>query len=67
MIVENHSRAKYNEELYGIYPNVMHNYPFKQNNNKVREINLHELLALYPEDETILFYQGGIQQGRGLK
>lgn len=30
MIVENHTRAKYNEDLYGFYPNVVHNYPFDQ-------------------------------------
>ncbi|MBS4162644.1 glycosyl transferase, partial [Klebsiella pneumoniae] len=29
MIVENHTRAKYNEELYGFYPYVVHIYPFK--------------------------------------
>lgn len=30
MIVENHTRAKYNEDLYGFYPKVVHNYPFDQ-------------------------------------
>ena len=30
MIVENHTRAKYNEDLYEFYPNVVHNYPFKE-------------------------------------
>lgn len=63
MIVENHTRAQYNEELYGFYPNVVHNYPFKQIHND--KINLHELLNL-PADEKILLYQGGIQVGRGL-
>ena len=65
MIVENHTRAKYNEELYGIYPNVVHNYPFKQNNNTEEKVNLHEILNI-PGDEKILLYQGGIQTGRGL-
>jgi glycosyltransferase involved in cell wall biosynthesis len=66
MIVENHTRAKYNEDLYGFYPHVVHNYPFKQQaNNEVEKIDLHEVLNL-PEDEKILLYQGGIQTGRGL-
>lgn len=67
MIVENHTRAKYNEVLYGFYPNVIHNYPFKQNKIKVddEKINLNKILQL-SEDEKILLYQGGIQEGRGL-
>lgn len=67
MIVENHTRAKYNEVLYGFYPNVVHNYPFKQNKVNVedKKINLSEILRL-PKDEKILLYQGGIQAGRGL-
>lgn len=65
MIVENHTRAKYNEVLYGFYPNVIHNYPFTQKENKSEKVNLHEILQL-PEEEKILLYQGGIQAGRGL-
>jgi glycosyltransferase involved in cell wall biosynthesis len=65
MIVENHTRAKYNEDLYGFYPNVVHNYPFKQTNKQIDKVNLHEMLNL-PPDEKILLYQGGIQTGRGL-
>lgn len=65
MIVENHTRAKYNEDLYGFYPNVVHNYPFKQTNKNQEKVNLHEILGL-PLDEKILLYQGGIQVGRGL-
>ncbi|WP_042143713.1 glycosyltransferase [Paucisalibacillus sp. EB02] len=66
MIVENHTRAKYNEELYGFYPNVVHNYPFKQDENNVQKAPLHDILGL-PKDEKILLYQGGIQAGRGLE
>lgn len=66
MIVENHTRAKYNEELYGFYPNVVHNYPFKQDDNKVKKAPLHDILDL-PREEKILLYQGGIQAGRGLE
>lgn len=65
MIVENHTRAKFNEELYGFYPKVVHNYPFKQKAKIKNKINLHKLLNL-PQDEKILLYQGGIQTGRGL-
>jgi glycosyltransferase involved in cell wall biosynthesis len=68
MIVENHTRAKYNEDLYGFYPGVVYNYPFKQKDSLINEekVNLHELLGL-PKEEKILLYQGGIQTGRGLE
>jgi glycosyltransferase involved in cell wall biosynthesis len=66
MIVENNTRAKYNEDLYGFYPHVVHNYPFKQqtSNNK-EKVDLHQILNI-PKNEKILLYQGGIQTGRGL-
>ncbi|MCE7791781.1 glycosyltransferase [Salipaludibacillus sp. CUR1] len=64
MIVENHTRAKYNEDVYGFYPEVLHNYPFMQE-NEVTLYPLHKELGL-PESERILLYQGGIQTGRGL-
>ncbi|MGN7299111.1 glycosyltransferase [Ferdinandcohnia sp. SAFN-114] len=66
MIVENHTRAKYNEDLYGFYPNVVHNYPFKQEVTNEEKVPLHKMLGL-PRDEKILLYQGGIQTGRGLE
>lgn len=66
MIVENHTRAKYNEDLYGFYPNVLHNYPFKHTSQLEENFDLHEILGL-PKDEKILLYQGGIQMGRGLE
>lgn len=65
MIVENHTRAKYNEELYGFYPEVIHNYPFVNKTISNEKINIHEIFNL-PHDEKILLYQGGIQTGRGL-
>lgn len=66
MIVENDTRAKYNEELYGFYPNVVHNYPFKQIGEDNEIISIHEMFNL-PKGEKILLYQGGIQIGRGLE
>ncbi|MFJ5759298.1 glycosyltransferase [Neobacillus sp. NPDC093182] len=66
MIVENNTRAKYNEDLYGFYPHVVHNYPFKQQKtNNQEKVDLHEILNI-PRNEKILLYQGGIQTGRGL-
>ncbi|WHY00448.1 glycosyltransferase [Neobacillus sp. DY30] len=66
MIVENNTRAKYNEDLYGFYPHVVHNYPFKQQTvNHQEKVDLHEILNI-PRNEKILLYQGGIQTGRGL-
>ncbi len=67
MIVENHTRAQYNDDLYGFYPSVVHNYPFKQKGKQhLEKAPLHEILGL-PKDEKILLYQGGIQTGRGLE
>jgi glycosyltransferase involved in cell wall biosynthesis len=67
MIVENHTRAAYNEDLYGFYPGVVYNYPFKKVQSVSRQKkNLHSILGL-PSNEKILLYQGGIQTGRGLE
>jgi len=65
MIVENHTRAKYNENLYGFYPYVVHNYPFKWDLDETEIISIHKIFRL-PKEEKILLYQGGIQIGRGL-
>ncbi len=65
MIVENHTRAEYSENLYGFYPNVVHNYPFKEIGQSAEKAPLNEQLGL-PKGEKILLYQGGIQTGRGL-
>lgn len=65
MIVENNTRAKYNEDLYGFYPHVVHNYPFKQIRQSEEKVDLYEILKI-PRNEKILLYQGGIQTGRGL-
>jgi len=65
MINENHTRAIYTEELYGIYPAVVHNYPFVSRPEQIPVVDLHEMLGI-PKEEPILLYQGGIQIGRGL-
>ncbi|GGE55478.1 glycosyltransferase [Priestia taiwanensis] len=65
MINENHTRAKYTEDLYGIYPEVVHNYPFVSRPENSGDVDLHRLLNI-PKEEPILLYQGGIQTGRGL-
>jgi glycosyltransferase involved in cell wall biosynthesis len=65
MMVENNTRAKYNEDLYGFYPHVVHNYPFKSISKSEDKVDLYEILTI-PRDEKILLYQGGIQTGRGL-
>ncbi|GGI41351.1 glycosyltransferase [Mammaliicoccus stepanovicii] len=66
MIVENHTRAKYNEKIYGFYPKTLYNYSEKFDINTKPKINLHELAGI-PKDEKILLYQGGLQEGRGLE
>ncbi|MCM3742054.1 glycosyltransferase [Oceanobacillus luteolus] len=66
MIVENDTRAKFNEELYGFYPHVLHNYPSLEIQQVDEKVDLHGILGL-PQDEKILLYQGGIQEGRGLE
>lgn len=66
MMVENHTRAKHNEEIYGFYPKTLYNYSELYDINKRNKINLHAQLGI-DEDEKILLYQGGLQQGRGLE
>lgn len=66
MIVENHTRAKYNEDIYGFYPKTLYNYSEKYNIEEKPQINLHKKIGIN-EDEEILLYQGGLQQGRGLE
>jgi glycosyltransferase involved in cell wall biosynthesis len=65
MIVENHTRAQYNDKIYGFYPNVVHNYPFKLDVQNDERVPLHQMLGI-SSTEKILLYQGGIQEGRGL-
>ncbi|WP_260480071.1 glycosyltransferase family 4 protein [Listeria booriae] len=62
-IHENYTRARFIKRIYKFFPNVIYNYPFLQTH--IEPINLHKQLDL-PEDELILLYQGGLQEGRGL-
>ncbi|WP_047396373.1 glycosyltransferase [Exiguobacterium sp. ZWU0009] len=64
-IVENDTRADYHQKLYGTRPSVLHNYPFYEP-IVPQPRPLREELAL-AQDEPILLYQGGIQEGRGLE
>ncbi|WP_414055997.1 glycosyltransferase [Macrococcus equi] len=66
MIVENHTRAKKNEELYGFYPNTLYNYSELYDIEEKPDVDLHAELGV-PKDEKILLYQGGLQKGRGLE
>lgn len=64
----NKTRAEYTSNLYKIeLPHIVHNYPFYLHEGaKSKEVNLHHVLRIAPE-EPILLYQGGIQLGRGLE
>lgn len=66
MMVENHTRAKHNERLYGFYPQPLYNYSALYDIAQQPHYHLHEKLGLDPH-EKILLYQGGLQQGRGLE
>lgn len=65
MIVENDTRAKYNEKIYGFLPSVLHNYP-ELDAMPTKVTSLHQKLNL-PINELILLYQGVINPGRGLE
>lgn len=66
MMVENHTRAKHNEKLYGFYPKTLYNYSEKFEIEEKKDIDLHQLLKI-DKNEKILLYQGGLQAGRGLE
>ncbi|EGQ2868716.1 glycosyltransferase [Staphylococcus pseudintermedius] len=66
MMVENHTRAQHNEWLYGFYPQPLYNYSVLYDIEQQPYYNLHEKLGLN-QNEKILLYQGGLQQGRGLE
>lgn len=68
MIMTTHTRADYVRDLYKIdKPRVIHNYPFYSgDDSRTNKYDLHKLLDI-PENQEILLYQGGVQQGRGLE
>ncbi|MFP4944031.1 glycosyltransferase [Staphylococcus pseudintermedius] len=66
MMVENQTRAQHNEWLYGFYPQPLYNYSVLYDIEQQPYYNLHEKLGLN-QNEKILLYQGGLQQGRGLE
>lgn len=65
-IVENYTRAKNHEKLYGYMPNTLYNYAEFYEVDDIQEVDLNEKLNIKLEDK-ILLYQGGIQAGRGLE
>jgi len=64
-MVENETRADYHASLYGERPAVLHNYPF-YHEEVPQPRSVHQEIGI-KEDEPILLYQGGIQEGRGLE
>lgn len=64
-IVENKTRAKKHEELYGYLPKTLHNYSALYDIDKVPDVDLYEMLNI-ERSKKILLYQGGVQYGRGL-
>jgi len=67
MIMTTKTRADYTRKLYGIESKIVHNYPFYNDEVKLKDtVNIYDKLGLN-SDEPILLYQGGIQEGRGLE
>ncbi|WP_414051191.1 glycosyltransferase [Macrococcus animalis] len=64
-IVENDTRGRYHELLYGIKPVSLHNYSELYNIDNVVPINLYKVFNIIPK--KIFLYQGGLQAGRGLE
>lgn len=65
-IVENYTRAKKHEELYGYMPNTLYNYAAFYEVEDIKEVDLKEELNI-DKEAKILLYQGGVQPGRGLE
>lgn len=67
MIMTTKTRVDYTRKLYGIESEIVHNYPFYNDEVKSKDTaNIYQKLNLN-NDEPILLYQGGIQEGRGLE
>lgn len=65
-IVENETRAKKHEELYGYMPKSIHNYSALYDINEVPDVDLYNMHDI-DRAKKILLYQGGLQYGRGLE
>lgn len=66
MLMTTQTRSEYTANLYHIdKPTVIHNYPIYRTLDRTKN-NLYKLLNI-AEDEPILLYQGGLQEGRGLE
>lgn len=65
VIVENETRAAYHEDLYGVRPLSVHNYSEKYDIEDVSEYPVRKTHGI-KDSETVVLYQGGMQEGRGL-
>lgn len=64
-IVENDTRGRYHELLYGKKPTSLHNYSEYYEIDEVKPVNVFKKYNL-PQKKVFL-YQGGLQSGRGLE
>lgn len=64
-IVENNTRGKYHELMYGIKPLSLHNYSEYYDIEKVERVDLFNKFNI--PNKKIFLYQGGLQAGRGLE
>lgn len=65
VIVENDTRADYHENLYGSRPVSVHNYSERYDIDAVDVFPVRETHHI-KDNETLVLYQGGMQEGRGL-
>src|SRR5699024_9493934 len=59
------ARAEYHADMYGTKPTTVHNYSEEYDINLEDEVPIRDAYKI-PEDEKIVLYQGGMQEGRGL-
>ncbi|WP_020006170.1 glycosyltransferase [Salinicoccus albus] len=65
VIVENDTRADYHKQLYQARPTPLHNYSELYDIDAVDTYPLRDQFGI-PEEDKIVLYQGGMQEGRGL-
>jgi len=67
IITTTDTRADYLENLYHINrPVVLHNYPVYYDAQTIESIDLRTLYEI-PREFSIILYQGGVHEGRGIK